>query len=277
MEISIIIPTKNREKKLANVLSCLEKQSEKDFEVILVNDGKTSLKIPKNTKIKYQIIESNGKGVSTARNIGVENANASILLFMGDDIYPARSFVKEHLDFHRKFKNSSYSMIGLTKWPKEYKNQKIYQFLDSGVQFDFLSLKANKQTDIFHFYTSNLSMKKIFFEKFDENLKNAIYEDIELANRLAKKGLIIIYNPKALAIHDHFLDIQKLKERAFAAGHTFKYVERKIEGIKNSYSFSKKDAIKLFFLYFLKYFDKYKLPYYHYLNIKYFLKGYYTK
>lgn len=274
MKISIVIPTKDRADKLNKVINSLELQSAKDFEVIIVNDG-SNLNIKK-SPLKIRIFSSKKRGASSARNIGIKNSQGEIVIFIGDDIYPNKNFIEEQRDFHAKNVSDNIAMLGCVKWIDRYANLPIYRFLDKGIQFDFASLKNNQQVDKFHFYTSNLSIKKSFLEEFDENMKSANYEDVELANRLTKKGMILIYNERALAFHDHYYDSRLLAARAFSAGKAFKYLKQKIYNLDQPYTFNINSRIKLIILSIIQPFlkgEKYKMSYYHFLYISNFLKG----
>ena len=87
--LSIIIPSYNREHSVTNSINSVLQQSEKDVEIIVVDDGSTD-----NTKetlsdliesktIKY-IFQQN-KGVCAARNEGAKNAIGKYLLFLDSD------------------------------------------------------------------------------------------------------------------------------------------------------------------------------------------------
>lgn len=88
--ISIIIPIYNVENYLKHCLESLERQTLKDFEVILVNDGSTDnslsiCKIYSSLLPNCQIIEQTNQGVSSARNTGIQHASGSYLYFMDSD------------------------------------------------------------------------------------------------------------------------------------------------------------------------------------------------
>lgn len=92
MKISCIVPVYNVEKYIKKCLDSILKQSFKDFEIILVDDGSTdnSGKIcdeyeKKDDRIKV-IHKSNG-GLSDARNKGIENANGDYFIFIDSDDY----------------------------------------------------------------------------------------------------------------------------------------------------------------------------------------------
>ena len=98
--ISVIIPCYNAEKTIVSTLESLEKQSFKNFEVIIVNDGsidRSHYLIEERLKlnilnVKY-ILQENF-GVSVARNSALEQVTGEYIVFLdADDVY--------HKDFLR--------------------------------------------------------------------------------------------------------------------------------------------------------------------------------
>lgn len=90
--ISVIIPTYNNEKTIIKTLDSLEKQSFRDFEVIIVNDGssdnseKVINEYIKNKENFKQIYKKNS-GVSETRNYGLEIATGRYITFIDSDDY----------------------------------------------------------------------------------------------------------------------------------------------------------------------------------------------
>lgn len=97
--ISIIVPVYNGEAYLEHLFQSLLGQTDKEFEVIFVDDGSTdgSSAIINTFAKKYQwakaIHQSNG-GPSAARNTGLKNANGSHVLFLDSDDYLERNTVE---------------------------------------------------------------------------------------------------------------------------------------------------------------------------------------
>lgn len=90
MKISIIIPVYNAEKYLAVTVDSILNQDYKNFELILVNDGSTdsSLKICEHyaqNDNRVKVITQLNKGVSVARNTGIENASGEWITFIDSD------------------------------------------------------------------------------------------------------------------------------------------------------------------------------------------------
>lgn len=89
-KVSIIIPVYNSESYLGWCINSVLKQTYRDLEVILVNDGSTdsSIEICKNyQKIdnRVKVIDVTNGGVSKARNIGIANACSEYIQFMDSD------------------------------------------------------------------------------------------------------------------------------------------------------------------------------------------------
>lgn len=96
--ISVVIPVYNTEKLLNRCVDSLLSQEYSDFELILIDDGSTdnSPKIcddyAQNDKRVRVFHKSNG-GVSSARNIGVDNAHGDYIWFIdSDDFVESESF-----------------------------------------------------------------------------------------------------------------------------------------------------------------------------------------
>lgn len=112
MEISVIVPTYNRNHQILNLLNSLERQSYQEFEVIVVNDGSTddTLSILHNykrdTSLRLKIIDSENRGRSGSRNLGIKIANGDLIIFYDDDVRPNPRSVENHCDFHLKHDNA---------------------------------------------------------------------------------------------------------------------------------------------------------------------------
>lgn len=93
MKVSIIVPVYNKEKYLSRCIDSLIKQTYKDLEILLIDDGSTdrSLEICQRyaqTDERIQVISQPNGGVSSARNLGIENISkdSHYLSFVdGDD------------------------------------------------------------------------------------------------------------------------------------------------------------------------------------------------
>lgn len=88
--LSIIIPAYNAANTIERLIVVLENQDFDDYELIIVNDGSTDSteSIVRGCTRKYSnitIISQINKGVSSARNTGMKQANGEYLLFLDSD------------------------------------------------------------------------------------------------------------------------------------------------------------------------------------------------
>lgn len=89
-KISIIIPVYNAEEYLEECLLTISQQTFNDFEILAINDGSTdnSLEILKQyqeNEPRLKIFSQVNKGVSAARNLGVEYAKGECIAFVDAD------------------------------------------------------------------------------------------------------------------------------------------------------------------------------------------------
>lgn len=110
--LSIIVPVYNIESYLRLCLNSILKQSYKDFEVILINDGSTDLSgeiCNEFERIDYRVkvIHKNNSGVSAARNLGIKEASGKWITFVdGDD-----ELVPEALSIIMNYAHDNYDLI----------------------------------------------------------------------------------------------------------------------------------------------------------------------
>lgn len=100
-KISIIIPVFNAESYLADCLNSVLTQTFTDFEVFCINDGSTDksediLKHYADMDSRFKVISKENRGVSVARNWGLDNADGEYVYFLDcdDRIHPQ---LLEHL------------------------------------------------------------------------------------------------------------------------------------------------------------------------------------
>lgn len=97
--VSFIIPVYNAENNLKECISSVNNQTNKNFEIILINDGSKdkSLNICKDFSNRFPNITTKdirNEGVSNARNIGKELAKGSWICFVDADDIVSNSYVE---------------------------------------------------------------------------------------------------------------------------------------------------------------------------------------
>ncbi|MEG1311766.1 MAG: glycosyltransferase family 2 protein [Romboutsia sp.] len=116
-KVSVIVPVYNAEKVLARCVESILKQSYKNLELILINDGSKDKSIDimrKYEKIdnRIKIIDNENNGVSETRNIGVRESSGEYIQFVDSDDYIELDMIEKTMDFVEK-ENIDLVMSGL--------------------------------------------------------------------------------------------------------------------------------------------------------------------
>ncbi len=114
-KVSVVIPFFNRPEKTINAIKSVLKQSYKNFEIVLVNDGSTEdisklAKFIKGRKnIKYFEMKKNS-GPGAARNVGIKKSSGDYIAFLdSDDEFLESKLEEQLLSMHRHNRNISYT------------------------------------------------------------------------------------------------------------------------------------------------------------------------
>jgi GT2 family glycosyltransferase len=207
--LSIVIPTLGRSPSLRDVLVGLDNQKPRleDAEIIVVVDSSVStpqwLDDEAQRRRALKVLQATSPGASSARNAGWRAAASDVVLFLDDDIVPARRLVAEHLGLHRRKPEPQVAVLGVVRWSRKVRVTPFMRWLESGVQFDFDSIRKG-EVDWWRFYSCNVSVKREMLERvcgFDERRFPFGYEDLDVARRMSEHGLRLLFNPSALGEH----------------------------------------------------------------------------
>ena len=106
-DITVVIPIYNVEKYLRKCVDSVEKQTYKNFEVILVDDGSTDSSgelcdalAKENDNIR--VIHQENRGLGGARNTGIESCNTEYIMFLDSDDYIHPELLKKCMDVLKK-------------------------------------------------------------------------------------------------------------------------------------------------------------------------------
>ncbi len=190
---SVIIPVYNRASFIKEAIESVLKQTYKNFELIVVDDGSTDETPQIIANYPVKLIRQSNRGVSAARNAGIRMARGEIIALLdSDDIWE-----KNKLQIHHEFfkENSTYKI-----------HQTDEVWIRNGQFLNKKQKHLKKEGDIFYdslhlclISPSAVAIKKELFEEvgyFNEDFE--VCEDYELWLRITKKYLVGFSSKKAV-------------------------------------------------------------------------------
>jgi GT2 family glycosyltransferase len=230
MEASVIVPTHNRRGLLRQCLTALLSQTARahEYEIIVVDDGSSdrtaelvgplAQSSPNVESLRFE----EHRGRVAACGAGLKAARGDIAVFVDDDILVARSFVTEHLRYHRENGDCRVAVVGSVSFPREvYTRSNVARYLNSryvghrrGVDYSDLPAKF--------FGGGNSSARRadlIAVGGWNPAFLHYGAADAEMGYRLQDAGVRLIYAESARALHygDATLGSFKAKTQECAA------------------------------------------------------------
>ena len=227
VDVSVVVPTHDRRALLAEVLNALETQQDAPrLEVVVVDDGSgdgtADWLAQRRSTIPIEALTQPKRGPAAARNAGVRAARGRLVAFLGDDTIPEPGWLAAHCTRHAAAGGDPrLAVIGHTHWHSRVRATAFLRYInEQGAQFGYALIRDPEDVPFNFFYTSNVSLHRelALAEPFDEGFSHAAWEDIEMAYRLKRRGLRLVYEPQARAAHDHPTDVARFGRRQEKAG-----------------------------------------------------------
>lgn len=216
---SIIVPVYNRREEVADLLRSLEAQTDKGFEIILVEDGSTQLSLPdgkgpEGLHLKYY--KKSNEGRSIARNYGMAGADGDYFVFVDSDciLPPAyietlrRSLAANPVDCfggpdaaHESFSDTQKAI-----------NYAMTAFLTTG------GIRGGKVSmEKFTPRTFNMGFSREVYERVG-GFREMFSEDIDMSTRIRNAGFSITLYPDAYVYHKRRVDMKKFWKQVHVFG-----------------------------------------------------------
>ena len=195
--ISIVIPCFNSEKYIESTLQSILNQSEKNFEILIINDGSTdnSLKIINQFKDKrINIISQENQGVSAARNYGLKLAKGKFIVFFDSDDVMSKDFLILRLNFLKNNNIISFCSGIVISYPLKNKIfETPYEDIKNKILLD--NKHINTCPSNYMFKVQELKATKVLFSNQLSNAADRLFL-LEISNFLkggfiGKKGSLL--------------------------------------------------------------------------------------
>ena len=197
----MVIPTRDRREILARTLHALGAQTAAGFETIVVCDGPGE-HVPAGVGVGVRVLRQDHSGAGAARNLAVDASDRPLLLFLDDDMIPEPDLVERHLARHTGDPAIEAAVLGSVRWHPEVAGGRLIAWLE-------------RSRDRGEFRSTNLSLKRELFLAsggFVPDIR-VVYEDLDLARRLRERGLRLLEEPAAVALHLHRHDFASIERR----------------------------------------------------------------
>jgi glycosyltransferase involved in cell wall biosynthesis len=231
-QVSVIIPTFNRPVELRRCLEGFARQTVApgEFEVVLVDDGSDedigAIASGFRARLRLHFERREHAGVSVARNVGLERAQAPLIVLYDDDLEPLPDLIESRVGFHAAHAGErqmellyftpapELAELAVTRWAFE----RLYPF----------PAQAGVYREAHYFWGGAASCKRALFaqHRFDPDF--AAVEDAEFAVRAGgAEGLEIHFEPRVTGHFTRPLDVIGICQRQYRmAYHRQRMAER---------------------------------------------------
>ena len=221
MKYSIIVPVFNRPDEVDELLESLLSQEEKDFEVIIVEDGskvpckKVCDKYADRLDLYYYYKENSGPGQS--RNYGAERAKGDYLLILDSDVVLPKGYihaVSEELNREPAdaFGGPDCAHESFTDTQKAISYSMTSFFTTGGIR------GGKKKLDKFYPRSFNMGIRRDVYQELGGFSKMRFGEDIDFSIRIFKAGKRCRLFPEAWVWHKRRTDFRKFWKQVYNSG-----------------------------------------------------------
>ncbi|MDE6370102.1 MAG: glycosyltransferase [Duncaniella sp.] len=216
---SVIVPVYNRIDEVEDLLTSLEAQSMKNFEVIIVEDGSTApcreaVERHKGVDVKYFFKENEGRSI--ARNYGMERASGEYFIFFDSDcVIPPAYFetLDRELAAHPTdcFGGPDSAHESFTTTQKAINYAMTSLLTTGGIRGGKVSMEK------FTPRTFNMGFTREVYERVG-GFREMFSEDIDMSTRIKNAGFSISLIRPAYVYHKRRVDFKKFFRQVYVFG-----------------------------------------------------------
>ena len=216
---SIIVPVYNRREEVADLLRSLEAQTDRGFEIILVEDGSTQPALPdgkgpEGLRLKYYRKKNEGRSI--ARNHGIAGADGDYFIFVDSDCILPPDYIRE---LRRSLSENPVDCFGGPDAAHESFsdtqkaiNYSMTAFLTTG------GIRGGKRSmEKFTPRTFNMGFSREVFGKVG-GFREMFSEDIDMSTRIRNAGFSIALFPDVYVYHKRRVDMKKFWKQVHVFG-----------------------------------------------------------
>lgn len=219
VRFSVIVPVYNRIDEVRDLLESLSRQTLKNFEVVIVEDGSTDrcqaeVESVENLRVRYFYKENEGRSI--ARNYGMERAAGDYFIFFDSDcVIPEDYFAVLSRELDAKpvdcFGGPDSAHSSFTSTQKAI-NFAMTSFLTTG------GIRGGKMSlEKFVPRTFNMGFSRRVYERVG-GFREMFSEDIDMSTRIRNAGFSIALIRPAYVYHKRRVDFRKFLRQVYVFG-----------------------------------------------------------
>ena len=219
--ISIIIAIYNRKDELFELLSSLALQNDKDFEVIVIDDGSLIALLPTVElfveQLKIQFFRKTNSGPGLSRNFGAKKAKNDWLVFVDSDVIVEKDYIS---NIKNNLNNTKCDAFGGAD-----KANKGFNLMQKAISYSMTSLlttggiRGNKKSmSKFQPRSFNMGVKKSAFDAVGGFSEMRIGEDPDLSMSLWEAGFSTAFFDDIGVYHKRRTDLGKFSKQVYQFG-----------------------------------------------------------
>jgi GT2 family glycosyltransferase len=221
--ISVVVCTHNGEETIGTCLDALGRLDYPDFEVVVVDDGSTDRTAEIAAGFEVRLIRTENRGLSAARNTGLEAATGEIVAFTDDDAWPDEDWLRY---LAHAFASSDHVGIGGPNLPPESAGvvESAVRHAPGGPIHVLLS-----DGEAEHIPGCNMAFRREALQAvggFDPQLRIA-GDDVDICWRLQERGWTIGFCPAAVVLHRRRRSVRAYLRQQAEYGKAEALLERK--------------------------------------------------
>lgn len=206
---SVVIPLYNKSNYIRQTIDSVLKQTYKNFEIIVIDDGSTDGSVGKILDIedkRLKIITQKNKGVSAARNTGILNSEGEFIAFLDADDIWNKDYLETINYLVGQYENSD---IFVTAYRVLLSKKKI-KYSSTNMEFEHGCLNSYWETlsNKYEFvWTSATTIRKsAIINAGLFNVNERIGEDLDLISRVAINNKVIAYSSRVCVDYNRFAE-----------------------------------------------------------------------
>lgn len=227
LRYSIIIPVYNRPDEVNELLESLTKQTFRDFEVIVVEDGSTvpcetvCERFAETLTLRYFTKPNSGPGQT--RNFGAEKAQGEYLIVLDSDCVLPPGYLKAVEDeledeYADAFGGPDRAHPSFTPVQKAINYSMTSFFTTGGIRGGTAKSKGKRSLDKFYPRSFNMGIKASLYRKLEGFSNMRFGEDIDFSYRICKSGARCRLFPEAWVWHKRRTDMRKFWRQVHNSG-----------------------------------------------------------